>query len=152
MYGARYEGSLIGCDPVLREYNASGTFAINDFVMDDGSTGEITVATATSSILGIAQEAATAASTGVLVNITPFAKVLMDNDNAADTFAATHVNQWGDFTGATSLMQVDTSDISSTKAQLLVLEYNPQNMGYDSDTSIGLFMVAEYALSQQAAA
>lgn len=143
MYGVRAIGSAFGFSTACREFNASGTFAVNDFVKDDGSTGEITVATATHKILGVANEAGTAASTGVQVNVTPYLMVIMDNDNDSDTFVATHVNQWGDFTGATQLMQVDTSDLSTTVAQLLCLEYNPQGYGFDSDISIGKFMVEE---------
>ncbi len=151
MYGARVIKSLSGQDRVHMEFNAAGTFAANDFVKFDGSTGELVVGTAGNSILGVSKEAATAASTGVLVDITPNMVVLMDNDNAVETFAATHVGEWGDFTGGTGAMLVDSSTLSTTKAQLQCLAYNPQGFGYDSDTSIGLFYVAERAISEQAA-
>jgi len=152
MYGAKVVGSLWGLDRVSREFNAAGTFAAGDFVMLDESTGEVVVATAGSSILGVANEAATNASTKVSVDITPGMLVLMDNDNAVETFAATHVGEWGDFTGGTGAMQVDSNTLSSTKAQVQCLEYNPQGYGFDSDTSIGLFFVAERQISEQAAA
>ena len=152
MYGVRVIKSLSGQDRIHMEFNAAGTFAANDFVMLDGSTGEVIVATASSSILGVAKEAATSASTGVLVDITPMMVVLMDNDNSAETFAVTHVGEWGDFTGGTGAMLVDSNTLSSTKAQLQCLAYNPQGYGLDSDTSIGLFFVAERQICEQAAA
>lgn len=152
MYGAKVVKSLIGADRVHMEFNAAGTFAEGDFVMLDGSTGEVVVATAGSSILGVAREAATNASTKVSVDITPYMVVLMDNDNDTETFAATHVGEWGDFTGGTGAMQINSNTLSSTKAQLQCLEYNPQGYGFDSDTSIGLFLVAERQFSEQAAA
>lgn len=143
MYGARVIKSLAGQDRIHMEFNAAGTFAANDFVMLDGSTGEVVVATAGSSILGVAKEAATNASTGVLVDITPNMVVLMDNDNDTETFAATHIGEWGDFTGGTGAMLVNSNTLSTTVAQLQALVYNPKGYGYDSDTSIGLFYVAE---------
>jgi len=152
MYGAKVIGSLSPIDCVLREYNAAGVFAANDFVRFDGSTGEIVVGTTTTSILGVAREAATAESTVVQVDITPMMQVIMDNDNTGETFAATHVGEWGEFTGATGAMLVDTNTLSTTKAQLMVLEYNPQGFGLNSDTSIGKFLVTERSLSEQAAA
>ncbi len=152
MYGARVIKSLSGQDRVHMEFNAAGTFAANDFAMFDGSTGEVVVATAGSSILGVAKEAATNASTGVLIDITPNMVVLMDNDNDTETFAVTHVGEWGDFTGGTGAMVINSDTLSTTKAQLQCLAYNPQGYGFDSDTSIGLFFVAERQISEQAAA
>lgn len=152
MTGARVIKSLSGQDRVHMDFNASGTFAVNDFVIFDGSTGEVTVATAGNSILGVAREAATSASTDVQIDITPMMVVLMDNDNDTETFAATHVGEWGNFIGGTGAMVVDSNTLSSTKAQLQCLAYNPQGYGYDSDTSIGLFFVAERQISEQAAA
>lgn len=152
MTGARVIKSLSGQDRVHMEFNAAGTFAKNDFVIFDGSTGELVVATAGNSILGVSNEAATSTSTNVQVDITPMMVVLMDNDNTSETFAATHVGEWGNFTGGTGAMVVDSDTLSSTKAQLQCLVYNPQGYGYDSDTSIGLFFVAERQISEQASA
>ena len=152
MYGVKVIGSLYGGDRVHKEFNAAGTFAAGDFVMFDGSTGEVVVATAGSSILGVAKEAATSASEDVLIDITPNMVVIMDNDNDTETFAATHVGEWGNFTGGTGVMQVDSNTLSSTKAQLQCLKYNPQGVGYDDDTSIGEFYVAERQICEQAAA
>lgn len=148
MTGARVIKSLAGLDRIHMEFNAAGTFAANDFAMLDGSTGEVVVATAGSSILGVAREAATSASTKVSIDITPFMIVLMDNDNDTETFAATHIGEWGDFVGGTGAMVVNSNTLSTTVAQLQALEYNPQGYGYDSDTSIGLFLVAERQLCE----
>lgn len=152
MTGARVIKSLSGSDRVHMEFNAAGTFAANDFVIFDGSTGELVVATAGNSILGVAKEAATSASTNVLVDISPHMVVLMDNDNDTETFAATHVGEWGDFIGGTGAMVVNSNTLSTTKAQLQCLAYNPQGYGLDADTSIGMFFVAERQISEQAAA
>jgi len=142
MTGVRPVGSMMGISDVLIEFNAGGTFAAQDFVAFDGS-GEITVATAGNRILGVALEAGASGTDNVLVNITPYMMVIMDNDNDSDTFAATDVGLYGNFVGATGAMQVDTDTISSSVAQLLTLEYNPQGYGLDSDTSIGKFIVFE---------
>jgi hypothetical protein len=152
MTGARVIKSLSGQDRIHMEFNAAGTFAANDFVKFDGSTGEVVVGTAAASILGVAREAATSASTGVAVDITPNMIVLMDNDNESETFAVTHVGEWGDFIGGTGAMVVDSNTLSSTKAQLQCLAFNPKGFGYDDDESIGLFFVAERQISEQAAA
>lgn len=152
MTGAKVIGSLAGIDRVHMEFNAAGTFAASDFVIFDGSTGEVVVATAGNSILGVAREAATNASTGVQIDVTPFMVVLMDNDNDTETFAATHVGEWGDFVGGTGAMVVNSNTLSSTKAQLQCLAYNPQGYGFDADTSIGKFFVAERQISEQASA
>lgn len=152
MYGVKPIGSLAGLDRIHMEFNAAGTFAASDFVKFDGSTGELVVATAGASILGVAREAATNASTAVSVDITPFMVVLMDNDNDTETFAATHVGEWGDFIGGTGAMLVDSNTLSSTKAQLQCLAYNPQGYGFDSDTSIGKFIVIERQICEAASA
>jgi len=152
MTGAKVIKSLSGQDRIHMEFNAAGTFAAQDFVIFDGSTGEVVVGTAGNSILGVAREAATSASTGVQVDITPNMVVLMDNDNDTETFAVTHVGEWGDFIGGTGAMVVNSNTLSSTKAQLQCLAFNPKGYGFDSDTSIGLFYVAERQICEQAAA
>lgn len=143
MNGAIPVGSLLGVSDVIREFNAAGTFAQNDFVMDDGSTGEIVVATAGSKILGVAMEAGTSASTGVQVNITPFLEVIMDNDQVGGDAAATNILNYADFVGATGAMKVDTSTLSTTVAELVFVEFNPQGYGFDADESIGKFQIVE---------
>jgi len=49
-------------------------------------------------------------------------------------------------------MVVNSNTLSSTKAQLQCLAFNPKGYGFDSDTSIGLFYVAERQICEQAAA
>ena len=141
MYGAIPKGSLIGISPVILEKDAGGTFAVGDFVKF--SSGEYVVGTAAAAVAGVAMEAATSASSGVAANITPYLMVLMDNDNDTTTFAATHPGTYFDFIGATGAMLVDTNTTSATTGCLLCLEYNPQGVGLDSDTSIGKYVVIE---------
>jgi hypothetical protein len=75
--------------------------------------------------------------------------VLMDNDNDGHTFDAGDIGHSGDFTGATSAMQVDTSDLADTVQQLRCIAYNPQGYGFDTDTSIGLFVVIQRMLAEE---
>ena len=141
MYGAIPVGSIAATSDVVKGFNAGGTFAANDTVMF--SSGELVVGTATSSLLGIALEAATSASTDVKVNMTPGLRVIMDNDQDSDTFAVTDVGLYGDLVGATGVQQINTDTISSTPATFFVLEFNPQGFNLDTDTSIGLFTLHE---------
>ena len=150
MNGAITTGSIFGFSDSLIERSGGGTFADKDFVKS--SSGEAVVGTAGASILGVSNEDATSASTGVQINNTLGLTVVMDNDNSSDTFVVTDIGLYGDFIGATGAMQVDTSSLSTTKAQLLTLEYNPQGYSLDSDTSIGRFLVVETEMSDQAAA
>lgn len=143
MYGFRTRGSLYGLEDAIMEFNAAGTFAADDSVMFDGSTGEIVVGTTGSKLVGIALEAATEASEDVAVNATPFNTVIADNDNTGTTFAATHVGEYADLTGGTGAQVIDTSDFSTGVATFCALEYNPQGVGLDSDTSIGKFLLVE---------
>jgi len=100
-------------------------------------------------IFGIALEAA--ASAGDIITVAravPGMQVLMDNDNTATTFASTHVGGRFDITGTTGEMLVDTSSVAQVggggeTGQLFCIEYNPQCWGLDSDTSIGIFEIAE---------
>ena len=148
MYGVQVVKSLSGGDRVSLEFNAGGTFAANDFVKFDDS-GEITVATATHGILGVAKEAGASGTDNVLVDITSDMVVLMDNDNDGDTFVSTDVGLCGDFTGGTGVMQADTDSFSSTVAQMRCLAYNPQGYNFDDDTSIGLYYVVERELAER---
>lgn len=152
MTGVRYLGSLTEVAPVVKYFKGGGTFAAGDFVKINGTSGDIVVATAGASILGIALTAGTSSSTNVPVNVTPNMIVLMDNDNDSATFAAGHIGQYADFIGGTGAMQVDTSSLSATKAQLFCLAYNPAGYGADSDTSIGKFLVTETLTAAQASA
>jgi hypothetical protein len=63
----------------------------------------------------------------------------MDNDGS---HTKAHEGTYFDTTGATGAMQVDTSSTSST-GQIMLLDHDPDS----SDTSLGLYVVAESAHS-----
>lgn len=77
------------------------------------------------------------------VIVEPDAKYLVDNDNIGTTFAASHVGTLFDLIGATGAQLVDTSSTGAT-GQLLCIEYNPQIEPVKSDTSWGIFVIAEH--------
>lgn len=127
---------------------ASGvTVTAGDFVY--WSSGRITSATiAGARLLGVVEETATGNAGGTvkaMVTVEPTAKYLVDNDNVGTTFAATHVGTYFDLTGATGAQLVDTSTTSATTGQLYCLEYNPLIDPVKSDTSQGVFTIAEHA-------
>lgn len=115
------------------------------------ASGEVTNATiAGARLIGMALATVTgnAGNTNkVLVQVDPNAKYLVDNDNVGTTFAVTHVGQYFDLIGATGAQLVDTSSVSQTTGQLLCLEYNPQIDPVATDTSYGVFKIAEHAFS-----
>ena len=150
MVGARTTGSLFGVASTLIERNSAGTFAADDLVKGDGSSGEAVVATAGSLVLGVAVESATSASTGVQIDATFASTVLMDNDNTGTTFAATHVDRYVDMIGGTGAIVIDTSSVNTTVATFKYLEYNPQGYGLDSDTSIARLLIMESELGSLA--
>ena len=152
VYGPRKVGSFGNSDPVFFHGVAGGTFAIGDFVMQEGTSGQIVVCTAGSSILGIARSVGVDGS-ACTVDVTPMMLVVMDNDLDTQTsIDATDCLEFANFIGGTGAMVVDTNTHSATKAQLLLLKNNPQGYGVDSDTSMGLYLVVERAMSEQAAA
>ena len=152
VYGPRVVGYLTGIDPVFMRFTAGGTFAKGDFVMIEGTTGEIIAATGGSSILGVARMAGTDGLANVKVDVTPGMKVLMDNDQDSETFDAQDELQYFDIIAGTGAQIVNTDSNSGTKAQLLCLDYNPQGYGCDSDISMGLFLVVERSFAEQASA
>lgn len=77
----------------------------------------------------------------------PNGEYLLQNDNVGTTFAASHVGQYFDLTGATGAQLVDTSTASQTTGQLLCLSYNPGIDPVGSNTAYGTFKVAEHAFS-----
>lgn len=85
----------------------------------------------------------TAGSVLALVCVDPLMKYLLDNDNVGTTFAASHVGSNFDLIGATGVQLVDTSTTGTT-GQLLCLEYNPQIDPVKTDTSYGVFILAEH--------
>lgn len=88
-----------------------------------------------------------AGSVTVDVVIDPELKYLLQNDNIGTTFAATHVGQYFDLVGATGAQLVDTSTVTTTTGTLLCLEYNPQIDPVKTDTTYGVFLLVNSALS-----
>lgn len=74
----------------------------------------------------------------VLVVVEPDAKFAVENDNVGTTFAATHVGQRFDLTGAAGAQLVDTSTVGAT-GQLECVEF-----GYNQDDTYGVFIIAEH--------
>jgi hypothetical protein len=124
------------------------TVTAGDFVYFDG-VGEVTNATvAGARLVGMALSTVTgtAANVEVLVCIDPMMRYLVDNDNAGATFAVTDVGKYFDLTGATGAQLVDTNTGSATTGQLVCLEYNPKVDPVSTDTSQGVFKIAEHFL------
>jgi len=150
MYGFYPRGSAVsGIPSARREYtNGAAAIAANDIVALEG--GLLTALTAADWITGVSEEAQAISATGCGVNITPWLSGLMDNDNVGTTFAATHVGDRFDTTGGTGAQQVDTSSADNSAGapvgNLGCMEYNPQVSPYETDTSIGLFMIIESLL------
>lgn len=135
------QGVVLETKPV-----ASGvTVTEGDFVYE--TSGRVSSASiAGARLVGLAQSTITGNSAGtntVLVNTTPQALFLVDNDNVGTTFAATHVGQYMDLIGATGAQLADTSTVSTTTNQLRVVEYNSEIA--QGDISQGVFMIAEHA-------
>lgn len=146
---ARFVGTLHGStNGVAREFIVANgvTVTEGDFVYF--ASGAVTNA----SIAG--QRLAGVAVSTVVGNGTRKVKVLVgdknlyavDNDNVGTTFAASHVGTCFDLTGATGAQLVDTST-TGTSGSLVCVEYNPQISPLESDTSQGLFMIAESAFN-----
>jgi len=128
---------------------ASGvTVTKGDFVYF--ASGRITSATvAGARLLGVVDETATGNAGGTvkaLVLVDQNGRYLVDNDNIGTTFDASHVGTYFDLVGATGAQLVDTSTTGAT-GSLVCLEYNPQIDPVKSDTSYGVFAIAEHALS-----
>lgn len=81
------------------------------------------------------------------VVIDPDLRYLLQNDNIGTTFAVTHVGQYFDLIGATGAQLVDTSTVSATLGTVMCLEYNPQIDPVKSDTTYGVFILVNSALT-----
>lgn len=144
MYNPRIVGSPNQYGSI--KVTAGEAIAKNDFVtlLTDG---EVEATAAGEGIFGIALEAATAKGDIITVaRVYPGMQVIMDNDNTGTTFAASHIGGRFDITGTTGAQVVDTSTIAqdgTDAGQLFCIGYNPKGFGLDSDTSIGLFEIAE---------
>lgn len=152
----RYLGTLDGksTNAVTMELPvASGaTVQGGDFVYF--SSGRVTAASIATQRLAGFIPTGTPAATGnaggtvkVLVIVEPRAKFLLDNDNVGTTFAASHVGQYFDLTGASGAQLVDTSTASTTDGQLVCLEYNPSIDPVKTDTTWGVYAIAEHAFN-----
>lgn len=139
-------GSIFGISDFLMEFSSGATLAAGDLV--NLESGELAAASASDFLIGQTTEAATSSSTGVAVNVTRGLKLIMDNDNVGTTFAVTHVGAGFDITGATGAQIVDTSTLDQTytglATHLRCLAYNPQDVGFDSDVSVGAFVIAQH--------
>ena len=146
MYNPRIVGSVTEYGTIKLE--AHEAIAVNDFVTIVAD-GQAECTDAGDPIFGIALEAATSAGDIITVaRVMPGMQVMMDNDNSGTTFASTHVGARFDITGTTGELLVDTSTDAQVggggeTGQLFCIEYNPQGFGLDSDTSIGIFEIAE---------
>ena len=144
MYNPRIVGSPNQYGSI--KVTAGEAIAKNDFVtlLTDG---EVEATGAGEGIFGIALEAADAKGDIItVVRAYPGMQVIMDNDNTGTTFAATHIGGRFDITGATGAQVVDTSTVAqdgTDAGQLFCIGYNPKGFGLDSDTSIGLYEIAE---------
>lgn len=149
MYGLKYVGSLHtpGVEPMVKDryyVKANTTITKGDPVNIEA--GYINLAAAGEKIFGVANETVVGNAGGTSRIEVIVARegdlYLVDNDNDSTTFAATHPGTYFDITGTTGAVQVDT-DTTTTTGQLLCVQYNPKGFGVDSDTSIGLFTIAE---------
>jgi len=154
MYGAKYVGNLFGsAQPQVTKFQLTASETITKGDLVDLTSGLVNEATAAKAFLGIANETVTDSGSGTdyidIIVARPGDVYLMDNDQDSDTFAVTDKGLYFDITGATGVMQIDTDTGSTTVAQLMCVDYNPQGYGYDSDTSIGLFTPIETMLNGQ---
>ena len=150
MYGLTYVGNLDGkTTAAIKAFPGKASTTITKGDPVNIEAGYLNLAAAGERIIGMATETVTngaGANAAIQVIVDPMAMYIVDNDNDTTTFAVTHPGTYFDITGATGAVQVDTSTTSTT-GQLLALEYNPQISPFASDTSIGLFMIAENQLS-----
>lgn len=77
----------------------------------------------------------------VLVNIERDARYLMKSDNVGTTLAASHVGQYFDLVGNPGSQLIDSSTVSATSGQMVLIQFNPGIRGTDS--TYGIFRMAE---------
>lgn len=115
------------------------------------SSGALTSATiAGARPIGMVQETVTGnvgLTNKALVCVDHKMRYLLKNDNIGTTFASTHVGTYFDLIGATGAQLVDTSTTSATLGTVICLEYNPQIDPVASDTTYGVFLLVNSALS-----
>ncbi len=125
------------------------TVTAGDFVYF--ASGRITSATvAGARLIGQVQATATGNSGGTvkaLVVVDPAAKYLVDADQDSATTTVADVGRYIDLVGATGAQFLDSSSVSSTTGQMLILEVNPQISPVASDVSFCVVKIAEHAFS-----
>lgn len=154
---AQYIGNTNGhANAVTKEYPVASGVTVTDGDFVYLTSGRVTSASiAGARLLGVvvgkdsqdlSNHTATLSATGnaggtvkVLVISERHAKYAVTNDNAGTTFAASHVGQYMDLTGATGAQLADTSTVSATSGQLKVVEY-----GYGGDATVGVFTISEH--------
>ncbi len=149
MAGLNFVGTITGKkDYVSRTFPVASGVTVTK---GDGvyfASGRLTSASIDGqALIGVVEETATGNAAGTvkaMVNIDPDSLYVVDNDNISTTFAVSHVGQKFDLIGATGAQLIDTSDVSATTGTMLCIEYNPQISPYESDTSQGLFKIAEH--------
>lgn len=119
------------------------TVTAGDFVYQDAS-GRITNASiAGARLVGMAEETAVGNAGGTVkatVCVDPLMRYLLQTSG---TFTASSVLRNFDLTGATGAQLVDGSSVG-TAGQLLCLEYNPVIDPVSTDTTYGVFVIAEH--------
>lgn len=127
---------------VIKQFaSVNTTIAASDLVIL--RAGKIDVAAAGENVLGVAMSAMTTATTVAEVNVTPGLQMVMDSSSTG--IVSTDPGKFFDLVGGTGAMQIDisTRDITYTGAgttrTFLCLEVNPQNVGFDSLTTAGLY-------------
>lgn len=129
----------------IMSFTAGEDIKARDFVVII-TDGEVEVAATGEGIFGVALADADSGDTVSVERAYPGMRVLMDNDNVVTTFAATHVGARFNIIGASGAQLVDTSTAAqdgTDTGQLFCVGFNPQGHGFDADTSIGLFEIAE---------
>lgn len=148
-FGLKWIGNAQGGTAPMRNYliKANEVLAKGDTLTIDDGTGKVKIAAADTPVLGIANATVTGNAGGTnkieTILALPGTVWLADNDNNTDTFAQTDVGEWHDITGTTGAQQIDTDTgaaaPTSSASQWVALEFNPQGLGFDGDTSIGLY-------------
>lgn len=139
-------GSAFGIADYVREFNSNATLTAGDLV--NVESGKLELVSTSDLIAGVVMESATNASTGVQVNVTPALQVVMDSDGSG--VLATQIGARFMVTGATGAQIIDISSVDTSatapSGQLVLLQNNPQGIAasLDSDTSVGLFMIAKH--------
>jgi len=97
-------------------------------------------------LIGMALETATGNAAGTvkaLVCVDPTMRYLIDGDEIGQALGTSLRGTYFDIDGATGAQLIDTSS-TTTAAQFLLLENNPQVDPVRTDTSVGTYVIAEH--------